>query len=244
MASLKGGRTVYGQALGILMLDTRFPRPPGDVGNALTWPFPTHYRIVKGADPGRIMRRDPDPTLLALFVDAARELESHGVRAITTSCGFLAVFQQELAGAVSIPVVTSALLQVPLVLHLIGPGRKVAVLTERPHLSERHCRATGWSLGDLPVVVVAMPPNAVFPAVYIENSTTADSRILESEMLELARRAVREHPDIGAFVLECTNFVPYSQAMRRAMGRPVFDLYTLVIQTYLATTGRDFSVPG
>src|SRR5205807_10461921 len=104
-------RTIYGQALGILMLETRFPRPPGDVGNALTWPFPTHYRVVKGAHPSRIMGRDPDPGLLAPFLDAARELEAHGVRAITTSCGFLAVFQRELASAVSVPVVTSALLQ-------------------------------------------------------------------------------------------------------------------------------------
>src|SRR5688572_15199686 len=100
MALLRGGRTVYGQALGILMLDTRFPRPPGDVGNALTWPFPTQYRIVTGAHQQRIMGAKPDPTLLAPFLEAARDLEALGVRAITTSCGFLAAFQRELAAAV------------------------------------------------------------------------------------------------------------------------------------------------
>src|SRR5215216_3062485 len=114
MTRLRGGRTVYGQALGILMLDTRFPRPPGDVGHAATWPFPVCYRIVQGAQPHRIMGETPDPALLAPFVEAARELEAAGVRAITTSCGFLAAFQRELAAAVSVPVLTSALLQVPL----------------------------------------------------------------------------------------------------------------------------------
>lgn len=244
MPLLTGGRTVYGQALGILMLDTRFPRPPGDVGNALTWPFPTQYRIVKDAHPSRIMGHEPDPKLLLPFVEAACELEAQGVRAITTSCGFLAVFQQELAAAVSIPVLTSSLLQVPLVSQLIGPGRKVAVLTERPHLTERHFRAAGWSPADLPVVVMAMPPDAVFPTVYIDNNIGCDSSTLESELVELARETVTRHRDVGALVLECTNFVPYSHAMRRAVNLPVFDLYTLVMQTYLATTGNEFNQSG
>jgi hypothetical protein len=49
MALLRGGRTLHGHALGVLMLDTRFPRPRGDVGNATTWPFPVRYKIVNGA---------------------------------------------------------------------------------------------------------------------------------------------------------------------------------------------------
>jgi hypothetical protein len=84
-----GGRTLFGHALGVLMLDTVFPRTPGDVGNALTWPFPVRYRIVKGATGDRIMGRSVDPTLLEPFIEAARELESDSVPAITTSCGFL-----------------------------------------------------------------------------------------------------------------------------------------------------------
>jgi hypothetical protein len=239
MALLRGGRTVYGQALGILMLDTRFPRPPGDVGNATTWPFPTQYRIVKGADTSRIMRQEPDPTLLAPFVEAAQELEAHGVRAITTSCGFLAIFQRELAAAVSVPMLASSLLQVPLVARLLRPDQKVGVLTERPDLTERHFLGAGWSPRDVPVVVEALPPDAVFPTVFIEDSLEADTGVLEQELVELARRTVHEHPEVGALVLECTNFVPYSQAMRRATGLPVFDLYTLVMQTYLATVGAE-----
>jgi hypothetical protein len=240
MALLRGGRTVYGQALGILMLDTRFPRPPGDVGNALTWPFPTQYRIVKGAHQSRIMGSEPDPTLLKPFLEAARDLEAHGVGMITTSCGFLA-FQRELAAAVSVPVLTSSLLQVPVVSRLLRPDQKVGVLTERPHLTERHFEGVGWSPATVPVVVESLPPDAVFPTVFIDNGLESDTAILEQEMVTLAERVKREYSDVGALVLECTNFVPYSQAMRRATGLPVFDLYTLVMQTYLATTGHDFA---
>jgi hypothetical protein len=241
MTLIHGGRTVFGQALGVLMLDTRFPRALGDVGNAMTWPFPTQYRVVRGADTSRIMGAEPDPTLLTPFIEAARELESLGVAAITTSCGFLAVFQAELAAAVSIPVAASSLLQVPLAARMIRPDQKVAVLTERPHLSERHFRGVGWSPADTPVVVTAMPPDAVFPTVFIDDNPEADLAVLEAEMTAFAQRTVRDHPEVGALVLECTNFVPFSQAMRRATGLPVFDLHTLVMQTVLAAVGRDFS---
>ena len=45
----KGGKAVYGAAVGILMLEARFPRIPGDVGNAATWPFPVLYKVIRGA---------------------------------------------------------------------------------------------------------------------------------------------------------------------------------------------------
>jgi hypothetical protein len=234
---LKGGRTLYGLELGVLMLDTLAPRLAGDVGNAETWPFPVHYHVVRGADPSRIMGKDPDPTLLAPFLDGARELERLGVRAITTSCGFLAIFQRELQEAVSVPVLTSALLQVPYASRIIGPAKRVGILTERPNLTERHFNGVGWSARDIPVAVTAMPDGAYFPTVYIDNTPEADPERLERDMIELATRAVREHPDTGALVLECTNFVPFSQRLRQLTGLPIFDLYTLVAHTRLASDG-------
>ena len=41
------GATNYGQAIGILMMDTVLQRVPGDIGNALTFPFPVAYKVVK-----------------------------------------------------------------------------------------------------------------------------------------------------------------------------------------------------
>jgi hypothetical protein len=52
---VKGGKAVYGAAVGILMLEARFPRIPGDVGNATTWPFPVLYKVVRGASPDRVV---------------------------------------------------------------------------------------------------------------------------------------------------------------------------------------------
>ena len=240
---LSGGRTLYGLPVGILMLDTRFPRPQGDVGNASTWPFPVRYRIVKGAE-SRVIIGD-GLKMLGPFTEAARELEADGVKMITTSCGFLAVAQRELQAAVSVPVLTSSLLQVPLAARLIRADQRVAIITSRDQLTERHFEGTGWSSKTIPVHVTVLPQDAQMTNVYSSmvpeaRSPEADQQILESDLVGAATTTLREHPDVGAFVLECTNYVPYSAAIRRATGLPVFDLYTLVMQSYFATSGNEF----
>jgi Asp/Glu/hydantoin racemase len=245
MPLLEGGSTLYGHAFGVLMLDTRFPRPKGDVGNATTWPFPVRHKIVRGAEPYRVIG-ETEQELLKPFIDAARELVDEGVRAITTSCGFLAIFQRELADAVPVPVLTSSLLQVPTAAAMIGSERRVAILTGRDELSERHFNGVGWSSDKIPVVVKAFDPDSTFANVYSPRITEvvrpeADQSVLERELVDLANELVTERPDVGAIVMECTNFVPYSQAVRRATGLPVFDLYTLVVQAYEVTTGTEFT---
>src|ERR671921_1234872 len=91
----RGGKAIYGAPLGILMLEARFPRIPGDMGNAGTWPFPVLFRVVRGASPERVVLQGARG-LLPDFVAAAQELVVLGAEAITTNCGFLSPFPQEL----------------------------------------------------------------------------------------------------------------------------------------------------
>src|SRR5438093_12495106 len=95
----RGGKAVYGAPLGILMLEARFARIPGDMGNGQTWPFPVLYKVVRGASPEKVVLNGARG-LLPDFVDAAQELVRLGAEAITTNCGFLSLFQKELAAAV------------------------------------------------------------------------------------------------------------------------------------------------
>ena len=74
-----GGKAIYGAPLGILMLEARFPRIPGDMGNATTWPFPVLYRVVRGASPERVVLQGA-AGLLPRFLEAAAELVSIGRR--------------------------------------------------------------------------------------------------------------------------------------------------------------------
>src|SRR5215510_962599 len=88
-----GGKAVYGARLGILMLEARFPRIPGDMGNAGTWPFPVLFKVVAGATPERVVA-EKAKGLLADFIAAARELAAIGADGITTNCGFLSLYQR------------------------------------------------------------------------------------------------------------------------------------------------------
>jgi Asp/Glu/hydantoin racemase len=223
----RGGFNQYGFTVGILMLDTRFPRVPGDMGNATTFPFPVRYHRVAGADPDRVVRRGAEG-LLPAFVDGARALEREGVGAITTNCGFLVKYQRELAAAVAVPVFTSSLLLVPLVYRMLAPGRRVGLMTvNASSLGPEHLAGAGID-PDLPLAVAGMEGEKEFTRVLLGDGLELDVDLAREEHVRVARRLVSEHPDVGAIVLECTNMPPYTADIQRETGRPVFDITTLV----------------
>jgi Asp/Glu/hydantoin racemase len=227
MGRVRGGQNIYGFSVGILMLDTRFPRIPGDMGNAATFDFPVRYHRISGASPDRVVRQGQHE-LLSSFVEGARVLEREGVRAITTNCGFLAKFQAELAAAVSVPVFTSSLMLVPLVHRMLPRGRAVGILTvDAKSLQEEHLRGAGIS-PDLPVVVAGLESEREFTRVLLGDEPELDVDAAREEHLVVARRLVAAHPELGAIVLECTNMPPYRAALQELTGLPVFDITTLV----------------
>src|SRR3569832_2388645 len=124
----RGGKALYGAPLGILMLEAKFPRIPGDMGNGTTWPFSVFFRVVEGATPEKVVLKGAAGTL-SVFIAAAEELVRLGAEASTTNCGFLALFQKELAAAVGVPVATSSLMQVPWVQATLPPGKRVGLVT-------------------------------------------------------------------------------------------------------------------
>jgi hypothetical protein len=224
---IQGGYNVYGRSIGILMLETRFPRLPGDLGNATTFPFPVVHRVVPGATPQRAVTAG-DPTLLGPCISAAQELVAQGVRAITTNCGFLALFQRELAAAVEVPVVTSSLLLVPLLRQLLSARQRIGILTaEKSSLTERHFLAAGWSSNEIPVVVEGMD-GRYFNDCFVADRPDFDLQLLERDLVEVAGSFVERHPDIGALVLECTNMVPFAQAIQDATARMTWDITLLL----------------
>jgi Asp/Glu/hydantoin racemase len=224
---VRGGFNQYGFTVGILMLDTRFPRIPGDMGNATTFPFPVRYHRVGGASPDRVVRAGA-AGLLPAFTDGARALEREGVGAITTNCGFLVKFQRELAAAVSVPVFTSSLLLVPLVHRMLPPGRRVGVLTvDAASLTAEHLAGAGIG-PDVPLAVAGLEGEKEFTRVLLGDEPELDVDLAREEHVRVARRLIAGHPDVGALVLECTNMPPYAADIQRATGLPVFDIVSLV----------------
>jgi Asp/Glu/hydantoin racemase len=237
----KGGKALYGAPLGILMLEARFPRIPGDMGNATTWPFPVLYRVVRGATPERVVLNAAEG-LLDDFLAAAEELVADGAEAITTNCGFLSLFQAQLAAHVRVPVATSALIQVPWVQALLPPGRRVGIITvSAQSLTQRHLSAAGVP-SDAPVVGTEHG-REFFRVLVLGEKPDMDVALAAADILDAGRALVSRHPDIGAIVLECTNMPPYAFALRQRLELPVFDIYSLITWLHAGLRPREFGVP-
>ena len=220
-----GGKQVYGAPIGILMLDAQFPRIPGDMGNATTWPFPVLYRIVQDASPDLIVRQGA-PDMLEPFIDAARDLIRQGAEAITTNCGFLALFQVELAQALGVPVATSSLMQVPMVQSMLPPGKRVAILTiSKVSLTPRHLEGAGCPAD---IAVIGTEDGTEFTRAILGNELHLDVEASRQDLIAAAKRLVADHPDTGAIVLECTNMPPYQADIQAATGLPVFSIVDYV----------------
>ncbi len=220
-----GGKTIYGANLGILMLETRFPRIHGDIGNANTWPFPVQYRIVRGATPDKVVRNDP--RLLAdKFIAAAQDLVASGCDGITTNCGFLALIQDQISASVPVPVATSSLMQIPMIQQVLPTGKRVGVLTiSKETLSADHLRSANAPI-DTPIV--GTEAGRAFTNEILGDSQSINFADCRLDVLDAATQLVTDYNDIGAIVLECTNMTPYAADVRKLTGLPVFSIYSFV----------------
>lgn len=223
MQSTQGSAQASTPAVGVLMLATRFPRIAGDIGHAASLPFPARYRVVAGASPQRVVR-ERDPALLEPFIAAGRALVEEGATAITTSCGFLVLFQQALQAALPVPVWTSSLLLLP-ELQRMGPAGIVTV--DADSLGADHLRAAG-AAADTPVEGLA--PDCAFQRTLLNDEAELDVDAARAATVAAAQRLVARHPEIESIVLECTNMPPYADAVRAATGRTVHHLVSLLAQ--------------
>ena len=234
---VQGGKSVYGARLGILSLETRFPRVIGDMGNAGTWPFPVLFSVVRGASPQRVVRERAQG-LLEPFLDAARALVRSGADGITTTCGFLSLFQSELAAACGVPVAASSLMQVPVVERLLPAGRRAGILTvSGADLRPEHLVAAGVA-PDTPVA--GTESGRELSRVLLGDLPELDVEAAEEDVLEAADALCAGHPEVGAIVLECTNMMPYTAALRMRSGLPVYDMYSFATWFHYGLEPRRF----
>jgi hypothetical protein len=237
----------YGMGLGIIILDDVYPGFPGDVRNASAFPFPIQYEIVEGVDIWALVHEEDKSPCLEPIQRAAKKLESMGCRAIAAECGYFAYFQREIAGFVDIPVFMSSLLQVPFAQQLIGPDKVVGILAAREdQLAEAHLKAVGVQIGSNYVITGAegdgkceefthlwyAPERTDPPGAYYEKA--------EKEFLEVAIAFYKDHPNMGAMMMECTGMQPFARAVQREIDIPVFSWGTLLDYAYSVVVHRDY----
>ncbi|MGM8212425.1 aspartate/glutamate racemase family protein [Virgibacillus sp. W0430] len=218
------------KAIGILMLDTQFHRPLGDIGNKQTFSFPVVYKTVKGASVARVVN-EVDRSVLDPFIHAALELEKEGVKAVTTSCGFLSIYQKEIQQRLNVPFFSSSLMQIPLA-HSITGGTVGVLTASKKSLTTSHLE--GVQASTYPLVIEGMDTFPAFAGAIINETVELDETLVRTEMKQATSQLIEKNSDIRSIVLECTNMPPYKNAIREITDLPIFDSTTLTNYIYQA----------
>ena len=232
------GRSLGGMAIGILVVEAWYPMVPGNVANAGTYDFPVMYKIVEEASIAKIMQGDPD--MLVPIKKSAEDLVKQGARAIVGACGSFANYQQGVAEAVDVPVYLSVMLQAPLIMQGLKPDQKLGVVAaSAAALTSRvfeQCHITDPSR----LIITEAMGLPEFQAL-ARCQGGFDSRKLERELVDLTGAFVREHPEIGALLLQCSDLPPYAWAIQQATGRPVFDMNSLIDWVHYALVRKPYA---
>lgn len=199
----------------------------GNSTNPDSYTFPVLFHRIKGANIETVLE-NPSPLVLESMIRESKQLIAKGIRAISTSCGFNAVFQKELANALDVPVYTSALLLVPIVQNTLAASAKIGIITaKKAALKESHLVAAGIE-DTKNVLIFGMEECSEWNKIFIAPESDIDLKKVSEEVLGTAERAKRDHPEIGAFVLECTDLPPFANPIRKKLELPVYDFISLL----------------
>ena len=210
----------------------QFEEIPGHFMHPDTFDFPLRFERVDGANFNTIVR-NPSNKILNKMIKISQKLEEEGIKAITTSCGFNAIFQKELAEAVEIPVFSSSLLQVPIAYRMLGRDKCVGIITaDKDSLTGKHLQAVGID-SSIPVSIAGVEDTESFSNVRENPKSDLDVKKFRSEVVEVARQLIeKEKGNVGAIVMECTDLPSFSGDINEMSGLPVFDIVTLTNWVY------------
>jgi hypothetical protein len=235
--SITKEQRIAGHAIGIIVLDVWYPLLPGNVANATSYHFPVLYRTLKGAG-AEVLKGDT--ALLDKIIEAGKELEKQGVRAIIGSCGYFGFYQREAAAALNVPIFLSSLLQVPAIIQSLKAEQKVGIIcASADSLTPNIFKACG--IDNLSRVAITGAQDLPEFKNILQSRGHFNSSKLEQDLVSLAKQFTKNNPDVGAILLECSDMPPYAWAIQKAISLPVFDFMTMINWVYYAVVRRPFA---
>lgn len=122
----------------------------------------------------------------------------------------------------------SALAQLPAVTCAFGDDEKIVIVTANgDSLEPMHALIAdecGFEIDDERFVIIGAEKVKGFDAVI--KGEKVDTQLVMPGMVELCKNAIKEHKNVRAFLFECTELPPYSDAVRCETGLPVYDAIT------------------
>lgn len=243
----KANNKSHGMGLGVILFDDEPPAFPGDVRNPSAFPYPIQYEIAEGVNNETLVFGLDIELCRKAVMKAAKKLEKMGCRAIVGECGYFSLFQKDITPIVNVPVFMSSLLQVPLIQHIIGPNKTVAIAV-----------ALKWCFTDAHLINVGIDPTSNIKIFGVEDEydcpefsnlwdhskrpdiPTADYEKAERDFVSACKDFVENNPDVGALMLECSGLPTFGRAIQRETDLPVFDWSTLMDYAYSVVAHRDF----
>jgi aspartate/glutamate racemase len=224
-----GGKNFYGYELGVLLLNTRFPRIIGDIGNALSYNFPVIFEVVTEANIKNVVLNS-DKNIISAFIKGAKNLEKKGVKAITTSCGFTILFQDEIAKELKVPFISSALLMLPILQRIFKS--KILILTANSrNLTTEYLKAAG-AIDYSQLIIKGLEDMPEFKRVILDDSLEMNKEKIEQEIKEVISMTLKDEKDIGCILLECHNLPPFKSLISQEFHLPVFDILSFLTFIY------------
>ena len=203
--------------LSVLQLDTHFPRIAGDVASPDTYACGLEILRVNAAHVPDIVTARPTDILLAPFADALSTAKGD---LITTSCGFLAPFQDRLQALTPKPFIASALSQLPQIAKTRSPAETAILTFDADKLNAQHLPP---DLADYTTSIIGLNPEIHLRRVIEEDRAWLDTDRAARELADIAFPAT-----VKTLLLECTNLPPYKPYIKVGRSIDVFDILTAI----------------
>lgn len=210
-------------SIGIIMLNTDFPRPLGDVGNPQSYQYEVQIFKLTHANVDNVVFQGLSEDVIQEVIAAGHQLKASGVSLLTTSCGFLAPLQAQVQQAVGLPFIASSLCLLPFIRQCFGVHSPIGIIT----FDSRQLQATHFNGHyDDQLFIAGIEAGQELHTVIKSGKPHLNEQLAQTDVINAALTLMDKKPQ--CLLLECTNLSPYKGALREHFALPVFDLVDAV----------------
>ena len=209
-------------SLAILKLDTCFPRLPGDIASESSYAKPVRIHTIPEASVDAVVTQKPASFDLSQFEQAVR---SASEPLITTSCGFMIYFQDQLSRQARHQFVSSSLTALP-ALRMRFSDQDILILTFDAHTLAAPAYVP--SLGGFSGPVEGLDKTGHLYQTIKQDRPNMDEGLVRTELRTQTAQILAKHKSVKAIILECTNLSPYKDEIRAEFDGELIDTLSIL----------------
>ena len=216
--------------LGVIRLDYDYEAVPGDIAHPDSFSCDVYYKVVPGLTFEMCQKGKMTEDVEKRFKESIKWLvKEKKVKGITGDCGFMMNFQSIARQITKIPIFMSALCQLPAVTCGYAEHEQMIIMTANGKSLEPMRDLIRDEFGvdtqDKRYNIVGCEDVPHFGEA-VAKGEKVNTKKATPGIVKLARKALKKYPKSRAFLLECTELPPYSDAIRFHTGLPVYDSIT------------------